>query len=568
MRGLTLTLATLATLTSAEALACGGFFCQNSPIDQSKERIVFGIDEDNNTVETHVQIFYQGSAEEFSWVVPVPGVPELGLSTDSLFTMLDAWTAPQFYLQWEERGTCNYDSWYGPLAGGVEEDAANFDDSDAAGGGVTVVAAGQVGPYDQVTLQAQSAEALLTWLGDNGYTIPEAIAGNLAPYVADGSYFIALKLQKDKDTGDIAPIRFTYPGDGASIPLVLTAIAATPDMRLQPYVFASSRAVPDNYLHVKINEAAIDWVNYGNNYDAVITQAANEAGGQAFATDFAGPTTPMRGRLWSAGRYDLEALSTLTDPAEFVQGLMDQGFPSSSQLLNLFRQFIPMPQSLIDQGVSDTDWYNCLECYEETDEVVFDPAAFAAALDEVIVQPMKDAEQLFTDHAYLTRMTSSMSADEMTSDPLFVLNPDMGDVSNQHTADYIVDCGDGGNYSESPQWIELADGTVILMPPGAWYESQQTWTYETDLDGIAAASVEDTTGAGQPVTLSDRGDDIDAAVEAHNAGVRAIYDELKIELPDELNGDTARACGCDTATPKAGFALAGLFGALLLRRRR
>ena len=141
-------------------------------------------------------------------------------------------------------------------------------------------------------------------------------------------------------------------------------------------------------------------------------------------------------------------------------------------------------------------------------------------------------------------------------------------AEHQDTADYIVDCGDGGNYSESPQWIELADGTVILMPPGAWYESQQTWTYETDLDGIAAASVEDTTGAGQPVTLSDRGDDIDAAVEAHNAGVRAIYDELKIELPDELNGDTARACGCDTATPKAGFALAGLFGALLLRRRR
>ncbi len=566
MRGLTLTLATLATLTSAEALACGGFFCQNAPIDQSKERIVFGIDEDNNSVETHVQIFYQGTAEEFSWVVPVPGVPELGLSTDSLFTMLDAWTTPRFYLQWEERGTCTYDSWDSPLQGGVAENSAPSADTDAAGGGVTVVAAGQVGPYDQVTLQAQSAEALLTWLGDNGYTIPEAIAGNLAPYVADGSYFIALKLQKDKETGDIAPIRFTYPGDAASIPLVLTAIAATPDMRLQPYVFASTRAVPDNYLHVKINEAAIDWLRYGQNYDAVITQAANEAGGQAFATDFAGPTTNFRGQLWSPGRYDLEYLATLTDPAEFVGGLMGQGFPSSNQLLNLFRQFIPMPQSLIDQGVQDTDWYNCLECYEETDEVVFDPAAFAAALDEVIVQPMIDAEKLFTNHPYLTRMTSSMSADEMTSDPLFVLNADMGDVSNEHTADYIIDCGDGGNYSESPQWIELTDGTVILMPPGAWYQSQQVWTYETELDGIAAASVEDTTGAGQPVTLSDRSGDIDAAVEAHNAGVRAIYDELEIDLPADLGGD-ARACGCDTTGPR-GFAFAGLLGAFLLRRRR
>ena len=37
------------------AFACGGFFCSREPIDQSKERIVFAIDEDKEEVETHAQ---------------------------------------------------------------------------------------------------------------------------------------------------------------------------------------------------------------------------------------------------------------------------------------------------------------------------------------------------------------------------------------------------------------------------------------------------------------------------------------------------------------------------------
>ena len=34
---------------------------------------------------------------------------------------------------------------------------------------------------------------------------------------------------------------------------------------------------------------AIDWVGGGQNYADVVSQAVDEAGGQAFVTDFAGP---------------------------------------------------------------------------------------------------------------------------------------------------------------------------------------------------------------------------------------------------------------------------------------
>ena len=87
----------LALFAPATAYACGGFFCQNAPMDQSAERIVFAIDEDTGTVDTHVQIFYQGTAEQFAWVVPAPAEPELFLSTDALFQQLQWQTAPIFW---------------------------------------------------------------------------------------------------------------------------------------------------------------------------------------------------------------------------------------------------------------------------------------------------------------------------------------------------------------------------------------------------------------------------------------------------------------------------------------
>ncbi|MFT6377779.1 MAG: hypothetical protein ACJARS_004442, partial [bacterium] len=87
---------TLGLLATTDASACGGFFCSQVDVDQIGEQIVFGVDPGTGTVETHVQVAYQGSAEDFAWVVPVPEVPELFLSTDMLFQQLRQRTRPQF----------------------------------------------------------------------------------------------------------------------------------------------------------------------------------------------------------------------------------------------------------------------------------------------------------------------------------------------------------------------------------------------------------------------------------------------------------------------------------------
>lgn len=545
----------------AQALACGGFFCSSVPMDQSKERIIFAIDEAEGSVETHVQIFYEGAAAEFAWIVPVPAVPELGLSIDALFQALDSTTQPWFWLEQRFVGDCQL--FYPPMeADSVQDEATN-------GGGVTVIAETQVGPYDTVTLQATSEVELLNWLQANEYVIPDAVGAHLAPYVAEASYFIALKLSNDRDAGDIAPIKFTYQASAAMIPLVLTAIAATPDMRLQPYVFADARAVPDNYLHVQINEAAIDWIGGGSNYDAVITQAANEAGGQAFATDFSGPTDTMRGMLWAEGRFDLDLLRSTDDPATFVSHMLSMAFPRTPQVQNLIRTFIPMPASAVEDGLDEASFYNCLDCYPEyLAEIDFAPVAFANTLDEVIVTPLEEAEALFWDNPVVTRMTSSMSPDEMTSDPQFILNPDMGPVSNQHTATLVIDCTEDAEDPASwVTWIELQDGTQILLPPGT---GTSLWGGGTGVDealsSVAASAVEDTTGSGPPTTVTDNAAQIADAVASHNAEIEAQYDDAGIRLPDGVR-TTAGGCGCDTSG-RPGWALAAALGLLTARRRR
>ena len=75
------------------ASACGGFFCQNSPIDQNAERIIFTQNHDGTT-SALVQIQYTGSAEDFSGILPIKypiGVDDVEVPEDAMaaFTQLE-----------------------------------------------------------------------------------------------------------------------------------------------------------------------------------------------------------------------------------------------------------------------------------------------------------------------------------------------------------------------------------------------------------------------------------------------------------------------------------------------
>jgi hypothetical protein len=453
-------------LATPRAEACGGFFCSRVPIDQAGERIVFGVKE--NVVEAHIQIQYQGAAEKFSWVVPISALPKLSVGSPLIFAYLDSRTQPRFNLDWQN--SCE-GSGRGDVPETADGDAGGGPPSAPGGGGVVVVSQQEVGPYDAAILQAEEALALRTWLVDNGYELTLQGAQVLESYVGQGKYFVALKLQQNKQVGDLRPIVLRFPGNRPCIPIKLTAIAARPDMPIISYVLSEKRAIPLNYRHVLINPTLINWLSFGSNYSQVANAAVDEAGGQAFLTEFAGASAPfVEGFEALIPDYNTSALAQIAHPVDFALEMLNQGFARDPASQGLLRQFIPIPASLVQQGVTEAQFYNRISQYRsaidsDPGRPPFNAAGFAQALEDAIVKPTQNSLALLKGSPYLTRLFSTMSAAEMTVDPDFDFNSDAPDVSNLFTAKATMESCEA-DWSERRIRIELPDGRFFYQKFG------------------------------------------------------------------------------------------------------
>lgn len=536
------------------AWACGGFFCNNSaPVEQTGEDIFFYVDEAAGTVTAHVQIQYQGPSEDFAWVVPVAAVPDLSVGTDTLFAVLADRLRPQFVLEQRKDGICRAESrsYDDALQGGVASTFTSASSSAGYDNGVHVIDEVAVGPYDAVTLQADSTAALLTWLGDNGYDLPAVLDPVLAPYVAGGQYFVAIKLQKDKEVGDIAPLVMTYPGTLVSIPIQLTSIAATPDMRLRVNVLGARRAVPESYLHLEINPFAIDWWQGGDNYDQVVTRAAREAGGHGFATDYAGEPPPIDG-VYNPS-WEQAPLAT-SDAVQFLSLLANYAFPADTTMLAILEEHIPLPPGLASQGVTAVDVYNCPDCYAtELLAQPFDAAAAAADVEALIVAPRRELTEMFARATYATRLTSSMSPADMTVDPVFSFNGDMGDVPLVRKAVQTLECRKTKYTTEVPSRLTIGDFPDLRLPSQVWLDDHGLTPHEyiLTLHEPSNALIRATAASGPGEPIQDNRPEIEANILAFNDAHRA---------------ETGAGCGCAHGT--GGFGAAALLAPLALLRRR
>ena len=135
LAGLTVTLGLLLVVAVPPvAKACGGFFCQAIPINQAGEQIIFRRDGDMITAVVLIQ--YAGEAEDFSWVVPVPGIPEITVGSDVVFQPLELATRPQFNLT-IEGSSC--DPFPIPLGGFAASPTSDSLADEEVDNGVTVV---------------------------------------------------------------------------------------------------------------------------------------------------------------------------------------------------------------------------------------------------------------------------------------------------------------------------------------------------------------------------------------------------------------------------------------------
>ena len=312
----------VAVAYGAVASACGGFFCQNDPVDQIGERIVFSVNDDA-TITSLIEIQYTGTADDFSWILPIPeAIPADALAVpadgDLVFDELHSLTDVRFIAPVEPE--CLGDVVF---AGAIDDD-----------GGVEVFASGEVGPFGFDVIGSEDPEALIGWLRDNNYRVDPVMELFLDVYVEEQFAFIAMRLLDGETSDSITPIEVTYSGLEPMIPLRLTAVAAADDMPIWVWIIADGQAVPSNYEHMEIATAELTFFPGGNNYQRLVGGRADALGGRAFITEFAGPmdsldlSHPYLRAPQHQGRY-LTRLATVISPLEMT---VDPTFSIAAEL--------------------------------------------------------------------------------------------------------------------------------------------------------------------------------------------------------------------------------------------
>ncbi len=162
-----------------------------------------------------LQVKYEGPAEDFAWIVPLPAQPKV--------TAIDADKSPfaeiSFYTQLRRR-------WGGR---GKSTAAAESEES------VTVLERKIVGVYDIAVLWASKAGALNRWLNKNGYAFPTERGDLLEHYTKKNWVYVAMRIDRnalasdelDKlKVGELQPICFAFESDEMVYPLKISSINA------------------------------------------------------------------------------------------------------------------------------------------------------------------------------------------------------------------------------------------------------------------------------------------------------------------------------------------------------
>lgn len=567
--------------------ACGGTFCDSGPtampVDQTGENILFVMD--GTSVEAHVQIQYQGAADRFAWVVPMPQIPEVSVGSQPLFTNLLQGTVPTYGYQ-TQFDQCGGGLNVGTGAGGTSSfgGTGGLGGVADAGGGPQVVYEKTVGAFDVTVLQGGTAVEVSNWLTTNGYqTVPSAPA-ILNDYVAQSYVFVAVKLVGGATLNEIHPLVFRYPGNKPCVPLKLTAVAATEDMGVRAFFLGDDRVYPaPGYMHMTLNPVRIDWVNFAANYKQVVSRGADSVGanGRAFLTEYAGASSVVNTYGVYSPSWNDAAFATIK-PEDVVDQLTTQGlancyivFPSSCTfnhplVLPLLEQYLPAPT-----GIAETDFYANLHAYAtQIDQQAWSASGFATDFKNRIVTPGQHAADMLARYPYLTRLYTTISPAEMQVDPEFVARPDLSDtVAPNASAALRVACN-------GQRGMILPDTREVGLP------TNSTWPAFSSLMPWVER-LEEVPPSGAPTVLVDNTAAIDQQLAAWN-------DSLKWPPPTGSGGTSsggtnsgttgganaspseggpnaaAGGCGCSTPGGRSGSGIVLVIGVAMisLMRRR
>lgn len=172
---------------------------------------------------------YEGPSSNFAWVVPVPSRPKVEILEGAIFHELARLVSPP------------------PTAGKfVAADRAALAEVPA----VTVLERKTVGSYDVSVLSANDSGALMRWLSNHKYHLPEKARAPVNSYIKQRWTFVACRIKapgsaKGLKTGTLAPLKLTFKADGPVYPLRISAANPEPFDLLVYLVVPSNEAGRD-----------------------------------------------------------------------------------------------------------------------------------------------------------------------------------------------------------------------------------------------------------------------------------------------------------------------------------
>ena len=220
--------------------------------DQNKETLV-------------VQVKYQGDVRKFSWVLPVPSIPEENSITtvsDSIFTHLHDKTQPKLFIY----STRNYGK--GAMDAGSNSDAELYNDID-----VMVWENLQIGPYEIAVISSPTSQALMNWLNENRYEFPETAKQIVEFYTQKSWYFVAVRvsltnqLTKNSSTyqAGLPAIKMTFKTEKPVFPLRISELTSAENNEIELYVASRHRMTCGGYNTTSMNQNEVQQL-LENNY--------------------------------------------------------------------------------------------------------------------------------------------------------------------------------------------------------------------------------------------------------------------------------------------------------------
>jgi hypothetical protein len=217
------------------ALADGGFFIDigKDIYQPSQKAVILYADGREDLI---LSVRYEGNADDFAWVVPVPSRPNVEVADPELF--------------WELANLTREPVLYG--SNGFLPGVGSYE-----GPGVDVLEEKVVGPYDVAILSAGDPASLTDWLNSNGYSFPESGEKIIEEYIRNGWYFVASKISTGKEAsglaeGTIEPLLLSFKTDRIVYPLRITSVSSD-FCEVLLYVFTGQAVVPKEYQFLMLN---------------------------------------------------------------------------------------------------------------------------------------------------------------------------------------------------------------------------------------------------------------------------------------------------------------------------